>query len=286
MDASTPELAMLDILPAPNHVAAFRLSGDVTKADYDRLVAEAEAKLQNNPRIAVYTELAEPMHMTLPALLTDLRYGLTKLGQWRRFARVALVTDKAWAGALMRVVGPCLPDIESRAFRSTERDAALTWAGQPQPRPAALRMIATTRPDTYAIVWNGRIKPADVEQVLGVLRGEFEAHMSVRLLFRIEDMGGIEPAAAFNPALFRMKLLGWRKIERYALVGGPSWLERYVKFARTISNIDLRHFTLAQEAEAWSWLEAQPTAAAKSAGGQAEAVSNANTRGGSPLQYD
>jgi SpoIIAA-like len=286
MNASTPELAMLDILQAPNHVAAFRLSGDVTKADYDRIVAEAEAKLQNNPRIAVFAELAEPMHMTFHALLTDLRYTLAKLGQWRRFARVALVTDKAWPSALLRVVGPCLPDIESRSFRSTDRDAALAWAGQPQPRPPALRMIATTRPDTYAIVWNGRIKPADIDQVLGVLRGELEARMSVRVLFRIEDMGGIEPAAVLKPTLFRMKLLGWRKIERYAVVGGPNWLERYVKIARTISNIDLRHFTLAQEAEAWTWLEAQPTAAAKSAGGQAEAVNTANTRGGATLRYD
>ena len=118
---------MLDILPAPNHVAAFRLSGDITKADYDRIVVETEAKLQSNPRIAVYTELIEPMHMTLAAVYTDLRYTLSKIGQWRRFARVALVTDKAWASGLLRLVGPWLPDIEARSFHSAERDPALAW---------------------------------------------------------------------------------------------------------------------------------------------------------------
>ncbi|HKP55664.1 MAG TPA: STAS/SEC14 domain-containing protein [Polyangiales bacterium] len=271
---------MLDILQAPNHVAAFRLSGDVTKADYDRIVVETEAKLQSNPRIAVYTELVEPMHMTLAALYTDLRYALSKVGQWRRFARVALVTDKAWASSLMRLFGPWLPDIEARSFHSAERDHALAWAGQPQPRPPALRMIATSRPDTYAMVWNGRIKPEDIEQVLGVLRTEFEAHMSVRVLVRIEDMGGIEPAALLKPGLLRVKLLGRRKIERYAIVGGPSWLERYLGFAKRISNVEVRYFPLAQEADAWAWLEAQPSGTAKSAAGQAEAVNR------STLRYD
>ena len=277
---------MLDILQAPNHVAAFRFSGDVTKADYERLIAEVQAKLQIHPRVTVYTELAEPVRITLPALLTDLRYSLTKFGEWRRFARVALVTDKAWPGSLMRVVSPFLPDIEARAFRSTERDAALVWANQAQPRPPALRMIATTRPDTYAVLWNGRIRPTDIEHVMGVLRAELEAHISVRVLVRIEDMGGIEPGALFKPAWLRVKLLGWRKIERYAIVGGPSWLERYIKLARNVSSVDLRYFALAQEAEAWTWLEAQPTTTAKSAGGQAEAVANANARSGSTLRYD
>jgi hypothetical protein len=277
---------MLDILQAPNHVAAFRLSADITKADYDRIIADVEAKLQSPPQIAIYTELAEPVHMTLPALLTDIRYSLTKVGQWRRFARVALVTDKLWASGLMRLFGPWLPDIEARAFRSPEREAALAWASQPLPRPPALRMLATTRPDTYAVVWNGRIKPADIEQVLGVLRTELEAHISVRVLARIEDMGGIEPVALFKLSLMRVKLLGWRKIERYAIVGGPSWLERYVKLAQRVTHIDFRHFAQAQESEAWTWLEAQPTTSAKSAGGQAEAVTNANARTSSTLRYD
>ena len=275
---------MLDILQAPNHVAAFRLSADVTKADYERLITEVQAKLQNHARIAIYTELFEPVQLTLPALFTDLRYGLTKLGEWSRFARVALVTDKGWASGLMRAVSPLLPNIEARAFPGSARDAALAWASQPLPPPHALRMIATTRPDTYALVWNGRIRPEDMEQVLGVLRGELEAHISVRVLFRIADMGGIDPRAIFKPAWFRVKLLAWRKIERYAVVGGPSWLERYVKLVDHITNVDFRYFTLAQEADAWAWLEAQPTLAAKSAGGQAEAVTTANTR--STLQYD
>jgi hypothetical protein len=277
---------MLDILQAPNHVAAFRLSADITKADYDRLMAEVEGKLHNHPHIAVYTELAEPVHMTLPALLTDVRYGLTKLGQWRRFARVALVTDKAWASGLMRAAAPWLPGIEARAYRSSEREAALSWVGQALPPPPALRMIATTRPDTYALVWNGRIRAADMDQVLGVLRSELEAHMSTRMLVRIEHMGGIEPAALLKSSVVRVKLLGWRKIERYALVGGPAFLARYVRLVRRFTNIDIRHFTSAQESDAWTWLEAQPTSAAKSAAGQAEAVTQANARSGSSMRYD
>lgn len=280
---------MLEILQAPNYVAAFRLSNDVTAQDYDRLVAELEARLKLHPRIAVYAELVEPVRFTPRAIVTDLRYAFSKFSEWNRFARVALVTDKAWLGAIARTTSTVLPNIEVRTFSSRERDAALGWTAElrpDEPQQPALRLIATTRPDTYAYAWNGRVTRSDIDHVLGVLRTELESHMSVRLLGRIERMGGIELAALLRSSLFRVKLLGFRKIERYAVVGGPSWLEHYVKLSRSVSGVEMRYFSPDREAEAWSWLEAQPVSSAESAAGQAAAVANANTRAGGALNYD
>jgi hypothetical protein len=286
---STGAEAMLEILQAPNYVASFKLSKDVTAEDYDRIIAEVESRLKIHSRIAAYAELAEPVHFTPRALLTDLRYAFSKFSEWSRFARVAVVTEKPWLRALASASGALLPNIEVRVFASGGREAALSWCSELRPdapQQPALRLIATTRPDTYAFAWNGRITRSDIDHVLGVLRTELESHMSVRLLGRIERMGGIELGALLRSSLFRLKLLGVRKIERYALVSGPSWLGRYVGVARKLTGIDLRHFPREREEDAWSWLEAQPVSSAESAGGQASAVASANTRAASTLNYD
>ncbi len=270
---------MLEILQAPNHVAAFRFANDVTAQDYDRVRAEVESRLKLSPRIAVYAELAEPVHFNAGALWTDLRYAFAKRAEWKRFARVAIVSEKAWIKAMAHAFDPFLAEIESRTFASHERAAALTWASEFRPdvpRQSALRLIATTRPDTYAFVWNGKVTRSDVEHVLGVLKAELESHISVRVLGRIEHMGGIELPALLKSTLFRVKLLGVRKIERYAVVGGPSWLPYYVRAAAQLTSVNMRHFTNDREQDAWSWLEAQAVTPAESAAGQAQAVAAAN----------
>ena len=272
---------MLDILQAPNHVAAFRLSGVVTTDDYERMIAELDSKLQLYPRIAVYTELAPPLRVTLRALFRDLRYDVAKLGEWHRFARVTMVSDASPWRAFFRIAHTLIPAFEARVFPRAERDAALRWASelsQDSPQRSGLRLIATTRPDTYAFVWNGKVTRSDAEHVLGVMKSEFQSRASVRVFGRIEDMGGIELGALLQTSLLRLKLLAPREVERYAIVSGPRWIPRYVRWVRRLTGVDARHFERAEEDAAWSWLEARPVAAAESPLGQLSTAATAHPR--------
>jgi hypothetical protein len=248
---------MLEILQAPDQVAAFRLTGEVTGVDYDQMIAELEERLRRHARVAVYADLSKLKRLTRDALTKDIQYALSKRHELHRFTRLAIVSDKRWPGLLAHIAGAWLP-FEITSFKSGERDEALRWAAEPRADQPALRLITTTRPDTYAYVWNGKITRADVEHVLGTLRHELETHSSVRVLGRIEHIGGFQPAAFMQSSLLRVKLLGLKKIERYALVGGPGWLPKYVALAKRITGIDMRHFDSAKESEAWAWLEAKP----------------------------
>jgi hypothetical protein len=258
---------MLEILQAPNHVAAFRLSKQVSGQEYDRMIAELEARLRQHPRIAVYAEVSE-LRLSANALRKDVRYAFAKLGQLRRFARAGLVSDQRWLRALTGLIKPLTP-IELRCFASREREQALAWASDFQPdvplRPA-LRLFATTRADTYGFAWNGRVSRADLTRVVRVLKVEMDSHISVRLLGRLERMDGIDLSALLVSGLLRVKLLGVRKVARYAIVGGPAWMERYVRAMRWLSGVPMRHYPLEREQDAWSWLEAQPAARAHRVG--------------------
>jgi hypothetical protein len=119
-------------------------------------------------------------------------------------------------------------------------------------------MIATTRPDTYAFVWDGKIRRRELDRIARILELELESHMSVRMLGRLEHMRGIELRALLNPVLFHAKMLGARKLERYAIVGDASWLPGYVALVGRLSGIEMRHFPLNRESDAWTWLQAQP----------------------------
>jgi SpoIIAA-like len=252
---------MLELLPAQDHVAAFRFENTITADDYARVRGEIEARLARHARVGVYADVTQCRGISPRALLRDLQFGFAKRHQIDRFARSALVTDQAWLRRIVDFSAYFLPAIEVRVFAPDEHPSALEWAARLPvvgSRPPALAFIETTRSDTFAFEWKGRLTRADIERAIETLRPAFESNASVRLLARIEDMGGVAPDALLQSGLFSLKLLGLRKLQRYAVVGGPSWLTRYIQVLRGVLARDIRHFTRDREREAWSWLEAQP----------------------------
>lgn len=121
---------MIETLPAPAHVAAFHFSGTLTGEDYDRCIAEVETRLAANSRIGLFCDMTGFTGLTAQALGKDLRYGLSKFGEYHRFARGAVITDKHWLGQVSEFAGKFFPHTEIRAFEPDQRDAALAWAAE------------------------------------------------------------------------------------------------------------------------------------------------------------
>ena len=251
---------MLEVLQVSGPVVAFRAEGTLTGDDYNRMTAELDRQLGAHERIGLFADVSALDGLSLAALARDFQYSLGKLGELHRFARVAVVSDKPWLRAWSQYAWLLVPKSMVRTFESPERDAALAWASELLEIPVqhGLRWISTTRPDAYAFVWNGTITDQDVDDVLTKLERELESHISVRLLARIERMGGIRPHALLRSTFVRVKALGVRKVERYAIVARPAWIARYVDIARRLTTIDMRYFPIEREHEAWAWIEAEP----------------------------
>jgi len=237
-----------------------RVSGTLTAKDYDQLAGELSARLKRHERIGVYTDTLDWHGMKPEALAKDLRYAFARIGEFHRFPRAALVTDKNWLRTLAAAGDAALPRIEIRNFESSERERALAWVAElpDEPRKPALRIIPTTRQDTHAFVWNGRISAEDAVDFVNALKPLIEGQEKVRLLGRIEHLGGLAAGAITESGLLSLKRTLLGKIERYAIVGGPPWLKRYLDFMRSWTPIDVRQFDAAAENDAWAWLEARP----------------------------
>jgi hypothetical protein len=257
---------MLEALAAPDHVVAFRVSGRITGDDIEAATAAVDAALERYDRIGLYVDAGELDSFTAEAFAKDLRYGLGKLGQLGRFTRSAVITDKAWLRNIARFEDRLFPQIEIRCFDENQRGEALDWASElppaKPPPPSALTFIATESPTTHAFEIDGTLSREDTAQAIATLKAAFAEHDQVRLLARIKRLGGINPAALTQDGLISMKLEAIRKVERYALVGGPGWLARMIETLNPLFKTDLRHFALEDEDKAWAWLETRPVGGA------------------------
>ena len=128
---------MIETLPAPDHVAAFRLSGTIDEADLERLIADIEARLQRHEKIGILADLTGFEDMTFMAGLKDARYGFGKILEWKRFPREAVVTDRGGLATLVAMANPVIPFVEVKCFKPATFEAALAWAGEIEGGPNA-----------------------------------------------------------------------------------------------------------------------------------------------------
>lgn len=251
---------MIEVVAAPEHVAAFRLEGTLTAGDYERMFGEIEERLRKHERIGVFADARELRGITPRALARDVGYGLGKLGEYGRFARGAVVTDRPWLRALAKVGDRVVRRTEVRAFGSGEREAALAWVSEvrDEPRVPALRLIPTTRGDTVAFAWNGRVSSADVAEVVRAIDAVLEEHDHIRLLARIERFDGIVPGALSSSGLLALKRRARDRVDRYAVIGGPGWLKHWIRSVKKVFGVDVRWVPASEEPAAWRWIDAQP----------------------------
>ncbi|UZF90284.1 STAS/SEC14 domain-containing protein [Bosea sp. NBC_00550] len=128
---------MLTILPAPDHVGAYRLSRTLTADDLDQIMADIDAKLGRHEKIGILADFTEFTDMTLAAAWKDARYSLGELWELQRFPREAVVTDKSWLAAFVDLLNPAIPFVTVRTFKPEEYDTALAWAGDIEGGPNA-----------------------------------------------------------------------------------------------------------------------------------------------------
>ncbi|WP_372609424.1 STAS/SEC14 domain-containing protein [Halomonas sp.] len=122
---------MLELIPHPaDHVVAMRVGGIVTAQELQRAIDAIEAAKRDHPMISMVAELDDLRWMTLTALLKDIGYGLTQLGNLDRYHRAAVITDKAWITHIAQLEDRLFKAMEIRTFPSREHAAAMQWVGE------------------------------------------------------------------------------------------------------------------------------------------------------------
>lgn len=256
---------MIERIAAPDHVLAIRLAGKVTAEDVAAVKRALDPMLARHERIGFMVDLTGFSDATAEAIAEDVRYELSLLGKAGQFRRGALVTDKEWLGVVMGFTAQLLPRLEMRIFAPAQQDEALRWAADlpadPADRAPAIRLLPTDRDDVLGFEVDGVIAAAELPGLIDRVNAVLGRHDKVRMLARIKHLGGVEPAAFMQSGLISMKLAAIQKLERYAIVGAPGWMNQAVETINPVfADIDMRIFPADREAEAWAWLDARPSA--------------------------
>ena len=122
---------MLDLITHPaEHVVAMKAGGIVTGSELQRAIDAIEAAKRQHPLISLLVIIEDLRFMTLGALLKDVGYGLTQLGDLQRYHRAAVVTDQAWLKHVAHLEERLFRAVEIQTFARRDHAAAMVWAAE------------------------------------------------------------------------------------------------------------------------------------------------------------
>lgn len=123
---------MIELLTGfPDNVAAFAYHGQVTRADYEKvLIPDFDDRLRRHEKLRIYVEIAPDVEGFDPgAIWEDQKLGFAHFFDWER---CAVVTDVAWAKPIAKfseLFGFLWPGTY-RAFSEADADVAREWIAQ------------------------------------------------------------------------------------------------------------------------------------------------------------
>ncbi|MBN9066562.1 MAG: STAS/SEC14 domain-containing protein [Rhizobiales bacterium] len=122
--------------------------------------------------------------------------------------------------------------------------------------PLAVRRLETDREDVFAFDIVGHITASDVENIYGLLEGAYSLHDKIDMLVRVKDYEGVDWDAAMKDFRLLGKTHALKHIRRYAVVGGPGWIGAMVAVFKPFFRVEMKHFDVKEEAQAWAWIGA------------------------------
>ncbi len=116
---------MMELIELPeDHIVGFRIDVKVDNETFDLMLAEVDERLTRNDNLRMHVEVVSLGGIGLEALFKDMKFGL---GNWPRFEREAVVSDRAWVSKIVTVADRLMPSVEVRAFALEDKSAALAW---------------------------------------------------------------------------------------------------------------------------------------------------------------
>lgn len=128
----------------------------------------------------------------------------------------------------------------------------------PEDTLSVVSKIKTNRPDAIGFSINGVLSASDVENLYGLFAAEAESQKQLDMIVIFNEYDGIDWESLFNEDTAKIRAEALQKLNRYAIVGGPSWLNLAVEFFRPFGRIKAKWFSPQNIDDAWAYIEAKP----------------------------
>lgn len=105
------------------NILTMRLSGKLTKEDYERFVPEIERMMKAHDKVRILVELDDFHGWSAAAAWEDTKFGMRHFSD---IERMAIVGEEAWEKGMALLVKP-FTKAKVKYFDATQMAAAKTW---------------------------------------------------------------------------------------------------------------------------------------------------------------
>lgn len=253
---------MFKKIEAPDNVVAFTLSGKLSQDDMTHYETAFRSRRQKPGKLGICVDFTGLEDISPAGLMEGAKADLEFLRHIKQFKRMAVVSDKEWPGVVVGLAKSMLPTMEFKLFEPDQQAQAVKWAAETSVSKADVKgttqMLKTSRDDVLAIEIDGIITPDATATVMDDLERRLASHDKISVLVHFKHFGGIDPAVFMQSGLISTKFEAMRKLERYAVIGAPQWMQKVVgAVGPMVPGAEIRSFAADQEAEAWVWMGAK-----------------------------
>ena len=116
---------MFEILPESTETSiGFKISGEVTKADYEALLPKLDEAIAAHGRINLLVVMEDFDFKGFDTAIADFEFGSH---QYRQVEKAAFVSDKKWMERLVKIMDPFTRVVEEKTFGPDQMEEAWAW---------------------------------------------------------------------------------------------------------------------------------------------------------------
>ncbi|KEO91354.1 hypothetical protein EH31_01435 [Erythrobacter longus] len=251
---------MIEFLSTTPGVVACRLNRRIEPEDTDQLTHELQLAFENDGPVNLYYELDKDIEMSVRAIVHGLRNALDIFVRRDQLGRVAIVSDDTLMRALSKAESALLPGISYELFHQDQCYLAREWieGSSALPRGQTVEILETDCDTIVGFVVDGKIAAEELHAIAAELNKRHKSAPPEGMILILRNYAGFEPSGAFHMDYIRMKLAMFSDLKKYAVVGAPKWMEKWITTLQPLIKMEIRTFELGQEDYAWAWLGAEP----------------------------
>lgn len=170
--------------------------------------------------------------------------------------RIAIISDEEWIRTAARLESILLPGVEYQVYDDDEAETALAWILEEvdDPHLDAFQELELGDASIAAFQLAGRLDSAESARGLAMVEARLKEPECKALMMVIKSWHGFEAELLFDFGLMRSKLGLIDEIERYAIVGGPSWIGGTAQIMGALVKPEIRAFDDDEQDKALAWL--------------------------------
>ncbi|WP_298306681.1 STAS/SEC14 domain-containing protein [uncultured Erythrobacter sp.] len=223
--------------------------------DAEALVAFAKERLASRERGNLLIDVTSLADFSFSAISDQLMHIPSMLQFVYSLDRIAFISDEEWMRSAARLES-MLPGVTYQVYDDDEKDAALAWILEEEeaPHKGAFRELDVGRADVAAFEVVGRLDGPESDRGIAMVEERLNDPQCSKLMMVIRHWHGFEAELLFTPKLMASKLRLIDKIDRYAVVGGPSWVGSVAQTIGMLIKPEIKAFKLDEQDEALEWL--------------------------------